>query len=126
MLDTASLELYVVTNQNGQFFRAKGYGGIGDSWVDDIKKAKVYTRLGQARSRVTWFAKNYSSYGIPKIIKLIVTNTEEINEENRVKKSIDNKIKQDLIREKKNKEYRIAMLQGQKDRINDQLSKLEK
>lgn len=126
MIDTSGLELYVVTNQSGQFFRAKGYGGIGESWVDDIKKAKVYTRLGQARSRVTWFAKNYSSYGIPKIIKLTVTNTDEINEENRVKKSIDNKIKQDLIREKKNKEYRIAMLQGQKDKINDQLSKLEK
>jgi len=30
------LDVFVVQNQEGKFFRAKGYGGWGDSWVGVI------------------------------------------------------------------------------------------
>ncbi len=35
------LEVYVVQNAQGQFFRAKGYGGSGKTWVDDINQANM-------------------------------------------------------------------------------------
>ena len=47
-----NLELYVVRNKEGKYFRTKGYSGYGDTWVDDIQKAKVYPKIGQARSRL--------------------------------------------------------------------------
>ncbi len=51
-------KVYVLRNRYGKFFRAKGYGGYGKSWVDDIKKARLYANIGQARSRVTFFNSN--------------------------------------------------------------------
>lgn len=82
-----NLELYVVRNQEGHYFRAKGFGGYGKTWVDDIQKAKVYPKLAQARSRVTWFYNNYPEYGIPNIIKLTVSEAEVMDESERVLKA---------------------------------------
>ncbi len=92
-------ELYMVRNKEGLYFRAKGYGGYGPSWVEDINRGKIYTKIGTARGRVTWFAKNHPSYGIPDIIRLIVTRLEVINEEDRVVKAIETKKKREKQRE---------------------------
>jgi hypothetical protein len=81
------LELYAVMNKDGQWFRAKGYGGCGASWVDDIKKARIYPKIGPAKARVTYFASHYPDYGIPKIVKLIVTDTEIIDTEKEYKEN---------------------------------------
>lgn len=72
-MSTVYLTMYAVRNQEGKFFRAKGYGGYGNTWVDDLKKAKIYPRIGQARSRVTFFANTYPQYGIPDLVELRVT-----------------------------------------------------
>lgn len=51
--------LYAVKNQEGQWFRRKGYGGMGESWTDKFSAARVYQTIGGARGTVTWFAKHY-------------------------------------------------------------------
>lgn len=81
------LELYVVMNSSGSFFRAKGYGGYGDTWVNDISKAKTYGKIGPARSRVTWFSNTYPQYPPPAIIKLKVSSFEIMQENERVQKA---------------------------------------
>jgi hypothetical protein len=80
------LKVYVVRNQDGQFFKAKGFGGSGPTWVDDIQRARIYPKIGQARGRVTWFANNYPDYGVPDIIELTASKAKVIKEEDRVKK----------------------------------------
>ena len=42
------MKLYAVRSKDGKYFRAKGYGGYGESWVDDIKNARLYKKLSQA------------------------------------------------------------------------------
>ena len=96
------LELYVVVNQQGKFFRSVGYGGGGKSWVDTIDKAKIYPKLGQARSRVTWWYNTYPQYGMPNIIKLTATGTELMDEMERVKKEQEKR----KVREAKREETR--------------------
>lgn len=86
------LELYVVVNADGKFMRAKGYGGYGESWVDDINKAKIYPKIGPARGRVTWWYTNYPEYGRPIILKLSVKKGEIIDEEDRVVKAVEKKV----------------------------------
>jgi len=88
---TNSITLYAVKNQEGKYFRAKGYGGGGDSWVDSLEKAKLYTKIGQARSRVSYFVNNWPEYGVPDIIKLTAVETETLNEIDRVNKQIKRK-----------------------------------
>jgi hypothetical protein len=87
------LVLYAVRNRDGQYFRAKGYGGGGATWVDDIKKARIYPKAGPARAQVTFFATKYPQYGVPDLVELHVTETVVADETTRVKKSLDRKAK---------------------------------
>lgn len=84
------LAFYVVVNSDGQFFRRKGYrGGYGKTWVDDLLTARVYVRIGQARSIVTFFANHYKNYPPPSIVRLVISASEiqVIDEAERVKQA---------------------------------------
>jgi hypothetical protein len=117
-----TLELYAVRNKKGQYLRSKGYGGYGPSWVDDLQKAKIYPKIGPARSQVTFWANNYPRYGTPEIVVLTVTASQVLNEEDRVKKAIikskREKINQELFwaREKAEKaRKRVEELNDKKE-----------
>lgn len=97
-----NLTLYIVVNSKGQFFRAKGYEGSGQSWVDDINKARLYSKLSPARSVVTFYSKNPKLPG-PDIFKLSFGSCEiMIEEKERALKAVA-KIK------KKNEEYNLRI-----------------
>lgn len=84
-----SLEFFVVVNSEGKYFRRKGYGGSGDTWVTSITTARVWTKITGARATVTFFGKTYPQYPVPKIIKMTVSKSEEIDETARVAKVIE-------------------------------------
>ena len=63
------MNLYVLRNKEGEFFRSKGYGGYGNSWVDTIEKAKFYTKFGPAKAQVTYWFKHHPSFGCPDILE---------------------------------------------------------
>ena len=86
-----TLTVYVVKSKDGKYFRSKGYSGYGESWVDDIKKAKVYLKIGPARSQVTFWSGAYPEYGVPDIIELTVTGTRVLDEGLRVSKALKKK-----------------------------------
>jgi hypothetical protein len=68
---------YAIRSQDGKFFRSKGYGynaTNGVNWVDEISKARIYTRPAPAKSRITWFFKKFPEYGKADLIELHVTN----------------------------------------------------
>lgn len=94
----SQLELYAVMNYTGQFFRTKGYGGYGNTWVADIKKAKTYGKIGQARSRVTWFSNTYPEYPPPSILKFKIGSYEILNELERVLKVKKTKAEKEAVR----------------------------
>lgn len=87
------LVVYVVRNSKGQYFRAKGISGYGDSWVDEINRAKIYPKIGGARGTVTYFAQN-PNFPIPEILKLTVTKVEVIDETKRVEKVLNKKARE--------------------------------
>lgn len=90
-----NLQLYVIRNSDGQFYRAKGYGGYGQTWVDDVSKAKVYTKLGTARAQVSFFANSYPQYPAPDLLRLNIAGFEVMDETKRVQKVVAKK-KRDL------------------------------
>lgn len=75
---------YVVRNDEGEFFRRKGFSGGGNSWSKDPKRARVYTEIGKARAVVTWFAKNHPSYAVPEIVIFEAVPVKVIDETDRV------------------------------------------
>ena len=50
----SALIMYAVRNRDGQYFRAKGYGGSGESWIEGLARARIYPRPGPARQVVTF------------------------------------------------------------------------
>lgn len=78
------IDLYAIRNQEGKWFRRKGYGGYGETWVDDVKKARVYTRIGPARGVVSFFVNKWPMYGTPELVKFIVSGVEVIDEVARI------------------------------------------
>ena len=83
------LFLYAVRNSDGKWFRRKGYGGYGQTWVDDFTKARIYPKIGQARARITWFAKTYPAFPAPDLVKLVIGSVEKVDETGRIKKTLD-------------------------------------
>jgi len=81
---TESLTFYAVKNKEGKWFRRKGYSGYGDTWVEKITSARIYAKIGGARSVVTFFAKNYPTYGVPDLVVLKVIEMGIIDETERV------------------------------------------
>ena len=81
-----SLEFYVVRNKEGKYLRSKGYSGYGQSWVSELKKAKVYTKKNGATGQITYWATHYPEYGVPELIPLTCTLGEPIPQEERLDK----------------------------------------
>lgn len=118
------LTLYAVQNRDGEYFRAKGFGGCGDTWVSDLKKARIYPRPGPARAQVTFFASNYPQFGVPKLVALNVTEVVTVDETSRVQKSQDRKAKQEAERAKRHAEWERDRAQKQLEEAQRTLARL--
>jgi len=118
------LEFFAVRNQDGQFFHAVGLGG-GKTWVNDIKSAKIYPKIGQARARVTWFTNNYPKYASPVIIKIIANKAIVLDETERVKKAIEKIEKKEAEYRKRQAEYELKRAKEDARIANDKLKRLK-
>lgn len=125
-LNVLDLEFFIVVNSDGQYFRAKGYSGSGDSFIDDAKKCRVYGKIGPARSVVTWFANNYPKYPTLQIIKLNIGGYEVLDEAARVQKAKDAKIRAQAARETANAKRRLADAEKAVRVAQDKLNQLKK
>lgn len=119
MLAPKDFCIYIVQNNSGLYFRAKGYHGYGDSWVEDIKQARIYTQLKYARATVTWFANNYKDAPTPDIIRFNITEGQFLVETDRLEKIKREKAEAEYKRkcreqkaslEKAKREYEVALM----------------
>lgn len=79
-------EFYVIVNNDGQFLRAKGYPGRGNSWVPELINARIYTKLSTARSRVSYFVNHYPDYPPARIVRFGSVALEIMDEVDRISK----------------------------------------
>ena len=109
---------YVVMNSDGKFFRAKGYGGRGDTWVKELQNAKVYTRVQPARACVTWFANHHPKFPPPRLVRFVVGSVEVVDERDRLAKV-------QAAKAKAESRYKIRELQRRKKEIEAEQKRLE-
>ena len=118
--------LYAVRNRDGHYFRAKGYGGYGDTWVPDLKKARIYPRPGPARAQVTFFANHHPKYGIPELVELRVTEVVAIQETERIRKVQTRKAKQEAESAKRHAQWEKDQAQKKLSEAKETLARLKK
>lgn len=126
MFICVKMEFFLVQNRDGKFFRSKGRSGAGLTWVESGKDAKIYTKISQARAVVTYFARHYPDYGVPRIIQIGVEHGEVIREDSRVRKSIVGKELRDLKRKKIALERLVARSTEETEYIITREEKLRK
>jgi glutamate formiminotransferase len=117
-----TLTFYAVRSKDGKYLRTTGLGG-GNHWVDTLEKAKVWTKIGPAKSQVTFWAGNYPEFGVPDIIPLVATAGEPINQDDRVSKALKKKKIEELKRELWRIEERYDKAKREFDRHKSQYAK---
>jgi len=125
-LENVKLILYAVRNKEGKWFRSKGQNGYGKSWVDSIENAKIYTKIGQARSRVSFWANAFPDYGIPDLIKIHATSFEVVEETTRVKKVKEKKDKAEAERNLRHKKWEVERAEKELADAQNRLKNLKK
>lgn len=110
-------ELFVLTNNSGQFMRAKGYSGHGKSWVDGIKTAKIYTSIGPAKAQVTYWKKHFPEYECPKIVVLEATIKKVLDQSDRVDHVIEKQKRDKINSEKKALQNKISSLTNKLNKL---------
>ncbi len=123
MIGLPAIDVFLVRNRDGHWFRSKGYGGYGQTWVDDIRKAKLYTRLAQARSRVTYFAAKWPDFGTPEIVRLVVSGGEVLDEAARVEKATRAKRRAAETAELRTKQLKLSRAQAEFEQAKARLDK---
>ena len=120
------MKIYVVRNSEGKYFRAIGYGGYGSNWVDELSRAKFYTKIGQAKSRVTYFFGDDPSFGCPEILEFELEEgkAKVLDMKSETEKKIKKKKESLLKKEIRYKEYQRKCLEEDKKGIEDKLKKL--
>lgn len=80
-----ALTVYAVRNAKGEWMRSTGMGG-GKHWVTNVCDAKLYTKLSQARGRVTFWANAYPATPHPQIVAftMLLTDAKVLEETDRV------------------------------------------
>ncbi len=120
------LILYAVRNKEGKWFRARGFGGHGEPWVDNISKARIYGTPGPARAQVTYFTNNHSKYGVPELVKLHVGLVEVMDEEERVKKANEKKERYLANSEVRHQRWKLQKAKADLEKAQTNLNNLTK
>lgn len=84
-----TIVFYAIINHENKFLRRKGYGGYGNSWIDNIGAARIYPKIGTAKAQITFWGKNYPQYPTPKLVEITGSITSIIEQGDRVKNAID-------------------------------------
>ena len=105
--EEVNLNFYAVRSRDGKWLRSKGLYGSGDSWVEDLSKAKFYSKPGPAKSQITFWSKNYPEFGIPDLVRITTGVCEYLDQTDRVKERILKIKEREIQHNIRNSEYRI-------------------
>ena len=120
-----SIFFYVIVNAEGKFFKPTGLGRSGSKWVDSITQAKIYNKIGPARSQVTYWSKNFPSYGVPMILQFSIGDITVLDEKERVANKIDEQHKRNLLKVRRSLERQIANAEEEIHKNQEALKKLK-
>lgn len=75
------LKFYAIQLTTGEWYRARS-GNRSSGWVKELKKAKIYGNVSQARSRITMFANENRI--VPDLIEFTLTGSRVVDETERL------------------------------------------
>ena len=120
-----AVTLYIVRNQEGRYFHAVGYGGGPNrSWTEDIEKARIYVKLGQARSRVSYFATRWPDFGVPDVVELRAEVVGVVDDAARVAKVKERAVTKEARRRAADAKQRMKQAEAELARAQAEIARL--
>lgn len=122
-VDNSIASIYAIKNMFGEYFKNSHV------WTKNFEKAKLYRKIGPAKSAATSYALKHEAEQVPIIVEFRLTYYNEINQTERV-----NKLRQKRIRElaaklekdkKKTLEKAVSELENAKHRYEKAVSMLD-
>lgn len=90
------LTIYAIQNFEGKYFKSRGLNTYNRTrWVNELKNAKIYLKIGNARKVCTYYANTFPEHGIPSLVELNISEIKIINETDRINKAIALKTEKD-------------------------------
>jgi hypothetical protein len=126
MDDAPLMVMYAVRSKDGKWLRRKGYGGCGASWVDDLKKARIYPKPGPARAQVTFWSTKYPSYGTPELVELNVTSWRLVSEDARIQKLKEKREAWKAAADVRRAQWDLERAEKKKREADEELARLQK
>jgi hypothetical protein len=120
-----NFSVFAVRSHDGKWFRAKGQNGYGDSWVSDIKTAKIYGKIGPARSCVTFWTNKYPNIPSPVIVEIVADKGIVHDEQKRLEKVKIKKLEEEQKRIKRNYQEQVKRAARDLQNAQDKLDKLK-
>ena len=101
-------------------------GGGGKSWVAEIQKAKLYTKLSQARGQVTFWSNHSPNIPAPVIVEFSMSldNARVLDETDRVEKAKMKKLTTEAERERREARHRLKSAQDTIKRAEAEIASL--
>lgn len=119
------MKIYLVRNKQGKFFRPVGQSGGRENWTS-VDRAKIYPKVGPAKSIITWWFSNYPKFGCPELLEFDIDPSKatvlDLTSESTDK--IAKKKAAELKRELKYKQYQKECLEREKTEIEKKLKNL--
>lgn len=120
-----AMKIYLVRNKEGKFFRPVGRGGYGKNWTS-IDRAKIYPKVGPAKSIITFWFGHYPKFGCPELLEFDIDPAKATVLDLTIESTdkIAKKKAAELKRELKYKQYQKECLEREKAEIEKKLKKL--
>ncbi len=105
-----------------------GSFSCGESWMDDIADARLYRRIGPAKSAVTKWVKDNPGKPIPQILewKLDIASATLVDVAGETQKRISRAAKQKITREEADRLDRLDYLARREREIMEEKARLTK
>lgn len=122
-----NFSVFAVRSHDGKWFRAKGQNGYGDSWVPGVKNAKIYGKIGPARSCVTFWTNKYPNIPSPVIVEIVAEKGIVHDEQKRLGKAKAKKLAEEQKRIRQDYQAQVKKaaknLKDAQDKLNKLLNK---
>lgn len=117
------LKFYAIQKKNGEWYRNRG-SGYRPMWIKELKKAKIYANVGQARARITMFMNEEDV--IHDLVEFTLTGVRVLDETERLEKAKLEKQRELDAREVRRVENELRYAQDAMKRAQEKIASLKK
>lgn len=115
---------YAIRNSSGQFYKTYS-NSSGRGWVNELKRAKIWSNKSQAHSILTRLANERPKESIPDLVEFSVSRINIVPQQERVAKAREKKVLEDAARREREASYRLARAEADAKRAADFFNSLK-